>query len=564
VTAHELEDVLSRVRDHGGKLDTDTLEHMKSGVSVLETKLDEYYTESGSSATSEDAAVEAVDKASSGPATVLPSSPEESVASLDAQLRSDAVRAMLRESQQRGEELFRLRVMIETVPDLAYPRAFLVVNNLELGSAVIASYPALDQLGQTGGELTLIVTTSDDASSLARRVNVDEVSVVELSPLSYDQVAPSASSPSASEIQGRPQPEATSSMADELRLLAAVLHRAGSRLNGAPQLSDEKRTSARKLVTSVANYLSNRSPSTGKIQLLERIRSVRTEMERYASEKQKRLSVTVVGGALVWPGVADAVHDVVLHLIRNSIEHGLQYGPDRIQAGKRPTGRVSISIDRGRDSLITVTVKDDGRGIDLEEVRATVARTDPTASTMSLFELLATPGFTTRDEPSVGAGRGVGLDVVRHTVEKVLRGHVEMKSNPNEGVVTSISFSADVELLSVELVSQSRTLFAIPRAMIVREEILEPTRLKRDSFGTSFYESGGVQLPVIAPSGRAPRMDKLVSSSPSLICRGPDGLTVMTVENRLGTESVVWDEESKRVYSRKTGSDAQLVIPGVM
>lgn len=565
-TAHALEDVLLTVRDAGGVLGEGVYEKLKSGVSVLDSRLNEYYGQQPGTATpTREEAIEVAQDDREARQASEPSPGGSSAASLEEQLSTATSQSVLREARQRGESIFRIAVRIESAAELSYPRAFLVLNNLELGSAVVAVSPSLDELAASGGLLSVVVTTTDDEMTLRRRVHVDQVTVEEIVSLGYEQMLSEDGRDSGRSDTGTDADEPLSDLGGELRLLGDVLRMAARHLQGDEPLTSDQRSFVRQTIQRVSHYLSNRVAGARRLQLLERMESIKEEMERYAGTVDKRVRITVGGsGAAVSPAVADAVNDVVLHLVRNSIEHGIQYGPQRISSGKRPGGRIEVSTHRGRGGLVTVSVADDGVGVDEEQLRAELTRDDPLAADKSLFELLSTPGYTTRDEPSIGAGRGVGLDAVRHTVEHVLRGTATVESFPGRGTTTRITFSADVALLPVALVTHGRSLYAVPAALIVRRETLDPQRLKRDSFGSTYYESGGSRLPVVLPSGRGPRVDKLDPKVPALVCRGPGGLTVVTVESHIGTESVVRDDENRRVYSRKSGTEAHLVIPGIL
>lgn len=573
-TAHSLEDVLLTVRDSSGALPSATFEKLKKGVGVLESRLQEYYSEQIGTVDQSDSSVRSSDVPADRSEDALPRATKEDEAgnhvaesagpSIADQLKSESVQSVLREARDRGERVYRIVLRIDTVAELTYPRAFLVLNNLELGSAVLAASPNLDDLSGSDGVLSLVVSTSDDEPTLRRRVHVDEVVVQEVAQLQIGDLISVSEAWTQAASENEPSDTMASSIAGELRLLGDVLQQAAVRLNGDSQPSQEGIEGVRQQVLRVAHYLSHRAPIPTRVRLVERIAPVKEKMEHYARQQQKLVHISVEGsGALVSPGIADAVHDVVLHLVRNSIEHGIQFGPDRIRAGKRPGGNVSISVDRSHAGSVSVSVSDDGRGVDESRVRERQAADDPLAMDKSLFELLATPGYTTRAEPSIGAGRGVGLDAVRHSVERLLQGDAVVESSPENGLCVTVTFSADVDLLSVELASQGRTLYAIPSVLVVRTEQLDLQRLKRDSFGSVYYDSGGSRVPVVLPSGRVPRLDRLQADAPVLICRGPDGLAVVAADAHYGSEAVVRDEQNKRVYSRKRDSDARLVLPGI-
>ncbi len=563
-TAHSLEDVLTAFRDQGGDIDSDDLDRLKSGVAILETKLDGYYAHLSPAPEQEESQKQSKSVAAAASAPVAVGSDGDRRAGSPAarsELRSPAIQSMLREARQRGEHVYRVSLRIDTVPELAYPRAFLAVNNLELGCAVVLMHPSLDELdGTSANELQLLLTSADSEQTLRKRVHVDEVVITSLSQPGYDELLEQATPQAGGSDSADGKESAGSVSHEELSLLGEVLGQEAAVLQGSEPLSSEQRQRAHTRISRVSRYLKHRSPGVPPVQLLDRLRPVRGEMERYADERTKRVRIRLGGGgALVSPAIADVVTEMAIHLVRNSIDHGIEPRPARIKSGKRPTGIVAISVSRLQGGDVVLGVSDDGRGVDEPAVRARAGE-----EATALFDLLATPGFTTTGEPTLGSGRGVGLDAVRHSAVRLLGGSVTMDNRPGKGVTTEVRFSHDSRLMTVELVTHAHATFAVPQAVVVRNEALSPGRLKRDSFGAVFYEVDGSPVPVITPQGRSPRVDKLDPDAQALICRGPDGPVVVVVDSRVGIEAVVRDGAGRRtVYSRTSGTEAQLVIPGI-
>ena len=164
---------------------------------------------------------------------------------------------------------------------------------------------------------------------------------------------------------------------------------------------------------------------------------------RTAREVSARLGKPVrmeVSGAeeRVDRGLLERLLDPLVHLVRNAVDHGLEPGEERRKLGKPEEGLLRLDIHRESEALL-VSLEDDGRGIDVELIRqAAVERGLFAPSEASLLDrahlldLLTAPAFSTRREVSDVSGRGVGLDVVRSSVES-LGGHLEMASEPGRG-----------------------------------------------------------------------------------------------------------------------------------
>lgn len=168
----------------------------------------------------------------------------------------------------------------------------------------------------------------------------------------------------------------------------------------------------------------------------------------------------------------DAIKDPLLHLLRNSLDHGIESAETRVAAGKCAAGRIRLRARReGRNVLIEL--EDDGRGVDPDAVRRTAlaARllSPGAAAAMSLVELqqlLFLPGFSTSREVTRLSGRGVGLDVVRNNIERI-GGTVELRSTPGKGTRVRIRVPRMLDVMSALLVRIEGDLLALPRGCVI-------------------------------------------------------------------------------------------------
>ncbi|MBF0285216.1 MAG: chemotaxis protein CheA [Magnetococcales bacterium] len=167
--------------------------------------------------------------------------------------------------------------------------------------------------------------------------------------------------------------------------------------------------------------------------------------------------------------VIDRLKDPLLHILRNAVDHGLETADERMRSGKSAQGTVKLTAtNAGGDVLLTI--RDDGRGIDLEKVRAkALARglltPEANPSRKELFALLFEPGFSTAEKVSDVSGRGVGMDVVKRSIEG-LRGSVEVDSQPGTGSVFSIRLPLTLAIIDGLGVKVGRESFIIPLATV--------------------------------------------------------------------------------------------------
>ncbi|WP_165216321.1 chemotaxis protein CheA [Affinirhizobium pseudoryzae] len=172
--------------------------------------------------------------------------------------------------------------------------------------------------------------------------------------------------------------------------------------------------------------------------------------------------------------VIERLADPLVHLVRNSCDHGLESADERRAAGKSPTGRIFLSA-RQQAGEVIITIKDDGRGINRERVRAKAESSGLIAANASLsdqdlLQLIFQPGFSTAQQVTNLSGRGVGMDVVKRTID-ALRGTINVVSRPGEGSEISLAIPLTLAIIDGLLVRVGSGRYVIPLSAV--EECLE-------------------------------------------------------------------------------------------
>jgi two-component system chemotaxis sensor kinase CheA len=220
-------------------------------------------------------------------------------------------------------------------------------------------------------------------------------------------------------------------------------------------------------------------------------KEVRVEMEG----KETELDRTII----------EAIKDPLTHLVRNSVDHGIESAEDREKAGKEPTGRLVLRAFH-EGGQVNIEISDDGAGLDLERIRRKaiergVVPADQAARMpdRDIFNLIFLPGFSTAEKVSNVSGRGVGMDVVKTNVEKI-GGTVDVHSTAGKGTTVKVKIPLTLAIIPALMVISGGERFAIPQV-----SLLELVRLEAGGtgkgiemvHGTPVYRLRGRLLPLV-------------------------------------------------------------------
>ena len=239
--------------------------------------------------------------------------------------------------------------------------------------------------------------------------------------------------------------------------------------------------------------------------------------------------------------VIDRLNDPLVHLIRNSMDHGIETPEARRAAGKDPTATIRLSaLHSGAQVLIRVS--DDGRGLDASAVRARAIEQgliDASAQLpeSELFSLILTAGFSTAREVTDVSGRGVGMDVVRRSVD-ALRGSIEMSSKPGAGLTVTLRLPLTLAIIDGLLVRVGHTHFILPLANSL--ECLELTRQDiQDAHGNCLASVRGETIPYIRLSEYFEMDTPPPEREQIMVVETEDGRYGLAVDEVLGNHQTV-------------------------
>jgi len=340
-------------------------------------------------------------------------------------------------------------------------------------------------------------------------------------------------------------------------LLNMLREQAGTVLAGLSQRGEECASFARRN-EDLSGRLHHEVISSRMRPLAEGIRGFPRLVRDVARSLGKQVRLVVRGEQTgVDRDILDKLESPLSHLIRNALDHGIEQPDRRAAAGKPPIGTILLEA-RHRAGSLTITIADDGEGIDIEHLRArTVAKglvTDPVASQLSegeVLEFLFLPGFSTKDVVTEISGRGVGLDVVQRMV-KTVGGNVRVATQPGRQTVFTLQVPITMSVIRALLVDIGGEPYAFPLTHI--DQILS---CRHDDIrtveGRQYVDHDGVSiglvlalqildpdlpaprsaadpLPVVVISDRGQQFGVIVDAF-----RGERDLEVRPLDPRLGT-----------------------------
>ncbi|MET0321796.1 MAG: chemotaxis protein CheA [Duganella sp.] len=237
-----------------------------------------------------------------------------------------------------------------------------------------------------------------------------------------------------------------------------------------------------------------------------------------AKDLGKEVELTIEGAETeVDRVVVDSLYDPLVHMLRNSLDHGVESPADRLAAGKPAKSYISLKAWQEANSVMIV-LQDDGKGMDPVMLRNKATQKGLISESANLtteecYQLVFLPGFSTKEVASSVSGRGVGMDVVKTAVEKN-RGAINIESGLGKGTKFSIRLPIELSIVPTMLVSTSGAALALPMAVVQR--VVELPEV--------FMEVGGA--PVLKDQGRPLPVRSLADSLGYESCREKVGIVV--------------------------------------
>ncbi|WP_428239452.1 chemotaxis protein CheA [Gynuella sp.] len=242
--------------------------------------------------------------------------------------------------------------------------------------------------------------------------------------------------------------------------------------------------------------------------------------------------------------VMEKIGDPLVHMVRNSLDHGLESPEQRKAVGKSETGTLTLNAYHHGGNIV-IEIIDDGRGIDAEKIRNKAIERDlikPTdeLSREQIYQLLFRPGFSTADQVSDVSGRGVGMDVVKRNIQE-LNGSIEMESEPGVGSTFKIILPLTLAILDGQLFKLGSETYILPLVSIVESIQIKPSNMNLVAGSVDVFRLRHEYVPVIklaevfdVSTGTTDTAEGLL-----VVVEGDNKKVALLVDDLLGQQQVV-------------------------
>lgn len=523
---HEMEDVLDLVRKEQLKLNEDIMDTLFKCLDSLEQMVDSVGNgeaedvvdvsdlvaklSSISKGTPPPAAAPAAGGAAAAPAAGDASGGAGSDLGID-----DIDLDVMKKAKDAGMNVFHVKVTLMESCVLKAARSVMVMHALDEIGDVIKSVPPAEDLEQEKFERSfdIVVATASDAEAVTNAVDtvseIEDIGVEELDP---DALAkPAEPAPAAPAAAAAPAPKKAAAPAKKEGAKAAAPKK--------PHQSQSVRVDIEKLDT-LMNLMGElvinkvRLEQIGQTHRMSDLMETLEQMDRVTGDLQnivmkvrmvpvsavfnrfprmvrdvskelgKEINLTIEGEETELDRtVIDEIGDPIMHLLRNSLDHGVESPDAREAKGKPRVGEVGL-IARHEGNNVVIMITDDGAGIDASKIRRKAVEkgmiTQDEADRLDdadAVRLIFLPGFSTAEQITDISGRGVGMDVVRSKIE-ALSGHVDVETHIDEGSIFKIKLPLTLAIIQAMLVRVQEEMYAIPLTSIDSTVNIEPTDIQ--------------------------------------------------------------------------------------
>jgi len=485
---------------------------------------------------------------------------------------------VIEQSFDQGYQAYNITVRLRADCLLKAARVFMVFEVLEAAGDIIKSFPSVEKLEDEifDEEFTVVLITLESAEAIKAKVlKVSEIEEVILTPITSESLLNrkpvtkeklSVVKAPSEDVKAKAQTEQTSNQRSAQAHSANRTIRVNiERLDVLMNLFEELVIDRGRLesistnlhhpeLTETVERITRISGDLQDIILNMRMIPVETVFNRFptmvrqlARDLDKKVNLKIIGAETELDRtVIDEIGDPLVHLIRNALDHGIETPTERLEKGKPEEGTVTLSAYHSGNNVF-IELEDDGAGVNHERVLAKAISngivTEEFAETMSdrqISELILASGFSTAEVISDVSGRGVGLDVVRTTIES-LGGHISIESTEGQGSLFQIQLPLTLSIISVMLVELADEIYAIPLTSIIETAIIETTEIM-NAHNQQVIDFRGNIIPLLNLKeifGTSQQSSSEVEYQSVVIVRKGDKLAGLIVDSFIGQQEIV-------------------------
>lgn len=260
----------------------------------------------------------------------------------------------------------------------------------------------------------------------------------------------------------------------------------------------------------------------------------------------KEVCLEIIGEATeVDKNIIEHISDPIMHIIRNSLDHGIESAEERLAQGKPREGKVTLEAkSAGRD--VWIIIRDDGRGLDKTKIlskareRGMLSKPEKDMTDKEIYSLIFSPGFSTKEKVTEFSGRGVGMDVVTRNVQTV-GGSVSIDSSPGQGTEICIKIPLTLAIMDGMIIKAGEANYTIPTVAIKESFRVKEADIIRDTGNNEMLMVRGKCYPVIRLSRRYGIRTDIVEIEDGIMIMIEDGnkSACLFVDRLLGEQPVV-------------------------
>jgi two-component system chemotaxis sensor kinase CheA len=484
---HTMEDVFQMIRSGSAQISSDLNNMLLACSDIIELMLDDVEGGGDSSSVNPDEQVNAL-KTWLSKNTGKQSAEIKKPSVAHEKVTSDAIKE-ISDDTDRPRYILTIKVADDCV--MKDIRALLAIGNLEALGTILSFNPSREVIDEGEFEGTLQLKIASDAGEDALKIAATgtDIASVDIRPAEKDDEIPPAETagetkPAEPDKKQQPASPDKNREIKNLRvditqldhimnLVEDLVINRGRLKQIAEQNKIKELDEAIGMVDRSVSDLQNLMMNIRMIPLNHIFNRLPRVVRDVAQYDGKEVEFTIEGGETELDrSVMDGLNDPLLHLIRNAVNHGIESPEVREKAGKPRIGFVKLSAHRDRDNVI-IELIDDGGGINVEKVKSKAIEkglvTQETAAAMTTeqaIDILFQPGFSTADKISDISGRGVGLDVVKRSIE-ALKGSIRVETTPGKGSRFELLLPPTMAIVDVMIVRINKRRLAIPISSIV-------------------------------------------------------------------------------------------------